>query len=115
MAIRRWCPVCDGDGCKFCYFTGVRTVGNVEEIYGIFLASEVWEVTTSADYQEISGEDEDDYLMILSLGFVNLSPDSRARTRLWEIFGGGSTPTTLTNLNRLVEVLEIPDVSPEPE
>lgn len=112
MAIKRWCPICDGAGTdSFCGYTGVRSVGNIEDVYGIFLGSEIYESTDQAEYDALDDDYKEEYSRIVGMAFVFLTDGSRARTKLWGWFPGGTT--TRAKLERLVSILEEP-VTPEP-
>jgi len=108
MALRRICPICNGEGTDvFCRYTGYKYYGNVEDMLGMFLACEIYEAIDQAEYTDLTGNQEKDCDDILSLGFVSLYGESRAKAKLWTLFGEGTT--TRANLEALISLIEVPE------
>lgn len=105
MAIRRTCHVCGGTGCPTCLYTGYTQKGNLEDIYGIFLSYEVLDATDATEYNGLSDNNKGAYGLIISCGMVNLREGSPTKTRLWNMFPGGSG--TRIALQALIDQMEL--------
>jgi hypothetical protein len=113
------CPKCGGAGinlrstsdaggnvttveydCDLCGGTGVYESGTLALDEGYFFSTEIFEATALNEYKALNADEKAMYDLILSMGIVNLSDGSEAKSELWDIFGRAST--TRANLISLI-------------
>ena len=92
-----------GSGSLPCNWPGCGTSGYVEfGRYGenLYFAYQVMDNTVAGEYNALSDANKAAYNMVLSCGVIDLSSGSATHTKLWNIFGSGTT--TRTNLETLI-------------
>lgn len=110
------CSRCDGNGsyykadgegeilvdpCPSCLGTG-NVKAKQEDVLeeNVVYAYEILDATDTTEYNALSDANKDAYKMILMCGIVDLTEGTQSHTKLWNIFGEGTT--TRTNLEALL-------------
>lgn len=118
------CTNCEGDGvvtvsgndvrCWHCNGTGIVVFEDVPEFAGPIPSSEatsamivhtymIIEATDASEYNALTDNQKAAYNLIISAGRVSLAEETQIRTRLFNLFGEGTT--TRANLEALITAL----------
>lgn len=108
MEIYRKCDKCSATGvyagmeCDHCTGLGYQSFGDTTPP-GIdhVQTHEILDATDASEYNALSDNNKDAYKMIISCGLVDLSDNTSARTKLWNMFDAQST--TRANLITLLD------------
>lgn len=112
------CSNCGGDGiewrgtpgggntCGYCGGTGTMSAGSIAKLDEIkptntYYTYEIVEATDDTEYTALTSAQKTTYHLITSLGMVDLSEGTAIRSKLWTMFGEGTT--TRANLETLIE------------
>lgn len=112
---RMTCIRCGGDGiyteagegsgsvpCLTCLGYGTRRVRPADVLKnGVIYTFELSEATDDTEYAALSSAQKATYALIASLGMIDIVAGTAIRTKLWAMFGDGST--TRTNLEALMD------------
>jgi hypothetical protein len=111
---RATCIRCGGDGiytevegggsvtCLTCHGYGTKRVNPAEVLKnGVIYTFELSEATDDTEYLALSAGQKSTYALLISLGMLDISSGTAIRTKLWNMFGDGST--TRTNLEALMD------------
>jgi len=101
------CPECLGQGSLpielFEKYVQIKFSDILEAKYNgnIFATYKIVDATDSTEYGNLSAANKEAYKMIVSCGVVDLTEGTSIRTKLWSMFGEGTT--TRENLEALLE------------
>jgi hypothetical protein len=110
---RAICVRCGGDGiytevegggsvvCLTCFGYGTKRVAPTEVLKnGVIYTFELIDATDDSEYSVLSTSQKNVFALIVSSGIIDISSGTAIRTKLWDMFGDGST--TRTNLEALM-------------
>ena len=110
---RDTCVRCGGDGiyteiegggsvtCPTCLGFGTMRADPCDVLKsGVIYTFELSEATDDTEYAALSSAQKTTYALLVSLGMLDISSGTAIRTKLWAMFGDGST--TRTNLEALM-------------
>jgi len=99
VKLYRVCQMCNGDGkvgeggvqdCPRCGGLGYSLLGKTDYPGHIYPSYKVFECIDAGEYDGLIQKQQEGVRIILSLGMVDLSAETSAKTKLWNWFGEGT-------------------------